>query len=585
MNKLFHTKSISLISRPIGVLSLLVCACLALSCGTKENEFYIPACGATKITFNPATGERISGPAEVELDSIPNTKPEDLPDNESTRVNISDGLWRLTQDVRDDGEPDPNLDVRILISLPMQKRNELNEWLERIYDPQSEVYLNFMSASCFTAEHGATAQSISMVRAFLIRHGLSVDRIAANRLLMIASGPLKNVESAFQFTGHHVTRVQRPDFATEGTVSVPDWLSPHIAGFLAMQDNRTNSTPRDDEKPIENSVYESGVTPFDLADVYGIRPLYNAGYDGRGQSIAVVVGWDSRRSDVASYFAGYGIDRAGSIDWRYVDAIPELYAGETTIDIEMAGGAAPGADLIVYLGADNTDFSLTWAINEAIGEGRASILTYSYSHQEVITAWELQQMQSQSARIGAALGITFFAASGDSRNVDNPSNSSWVTAVGATYLIIDENGERVAERDTAFGGLGRSALFSKPEWQRTIDPESDRRAVVDLALHCNPFPEEDALSGYIFGKWLVTGGTSLAAPMMAGYMAVLNQARGEKGQLGFINRALYTNPELQATFYDVTEGVIDGLNRADVGWDLATGWGAPYMEKWLETIP
>lgn len=570
---------------PVFVGAVLLAGLLSCEQNTEPEAYYHPACGAAKIILDPATGVRTGAPPEAQPEPIPDIRPEDLPDDESVRVEIPDGLWRMHQDVIDEGYTSPDKAVRILISLPMRKREELNQWLERVYNPASEVYLNFISASCFTAEHGPSAESVAIVTAWLKRHGFEIRGVATNRMLLIAAGTVQKVEETFGFKSRRVTRVQRLDFAAKGNLSVPDWLYPHIDTFIAMQSDRTNTEKRDDEREVVNKPYDRGVTPWKLAKTYGVQPLYDQGYDGRGQTIAVVVGWDARRSDIASYFTSYGIERAGDIEWKYVDAIPHLYSGETTIDIQMAGGAAPGADLIVYLGADNTDFSLTWAINEAVGEGRSDLITYSYSHQEVITAWQLQAMQSLAARIAAAQGITFLAASGDSRNVDNPPNSPWVTAVGATFLVIDENGDRVIEQDTTFGGLGRSALFAKPEWQRSVDPASDRRATVDLALHCNPFPDEHALTGYIYGRWLVTGGTSLAAPMLAGYLAVVNQARGEKGQLGFINRTLYTNRELQATFFDVTDGMVASLNRATVGWDFATGWGSPRLDRWVDVIP
>jgi len=76
------------------------------------------------------------------------------------------------------------------------------------------------------------------------------------------------------------------------------------------------------------------------------------------------------------------------------------------------------------------------------------------------------------------------------------------------------------------------------------------------------------------------GGTSFAAPMWAGYMALVNQQAATLGQkpLGFLNPALYAlgnagGNGYAAAFHDISAGS-NGF-AAEVGYDLATGWGSP----------
>ena len=74
------------------------------------------------------------------------------------------------------------------------------------------------------------------------------------------------------------------------------------------------------------------------------------------------------------------------------------------------------------------------------------------------------------------------------------------------------------------------------------------------------------------------GGTSFAAPMWAGYLALVNQqsvANGNK-TLGFINPSLYTigdGSNYDTDFHDITSGS-NGYS-ATTAYDLATGWGSP----------
>ncbi|MGC2497598.1 MAG: hypothetical protein WA374_07635, partial [Acidobacteriaceae bacterium] len=74
------------------------------------------------------------------------------------------------------------------------------------------------------------------------------------------------------------------------------------------------------------------------------------------------------------------------------------------------------------------------------------------------------------------------------------------------------------------------------------------------------------------------GGTSFAAPMWAGFLALVNQQSVANGgtPLGFINPALYTLVEGSSyvtDFHDITSGS-NGYS-ATTGYDLVTGWGSP----------
>ncbi len=560
----------------VAVLCLFVC-----SCG-EEREY--PYCGAARITYGTKNGELLSSPPDVELDEIPELSSSELPSDSSDRVVVRDGLWRLTQDLKDLGEAESSDKIRLLISLPMRNVERLDSWLEKVYDPEAEEYLNFISASCITSMHAPRPESIARLAAYFRKYGMKINRISANRLMLLLEGTVEQAEAAFDFEAHRVIRVQRADFAARSDLSVPEWLAADIDAVLGIQDLPDNpQLPEDTYEPVIVP-YAGRVSPIQIRKVYGVLDYAEKGMVGQGQSIGIILGSICRESDLQSYFSSLGIERSGSFEWKFTDYPPTSFSLEAAIDIQLSGAIAPGADLIAYVAAGNRDFDLVWATNEAIGEGRVSVITYSFAHQEVIAAWELQEAYSRMAKLGAAQGISFFSASGDSRSVDTPSNSPWVTAVGSTYLTLDDDWERIKEIDAWFGGRGRSELFLKPDWQRSVDPESLRRSTVDLSLHCMANIQSDSFFVFSRGKWSVSGGTSLAAPLLAGMTAVVNQARGEKGRLGWINRTLYTNAELQKTFFDVTESWLPP-EEAEKGWDAGTGWGSPDMRAWVDVIP
>jgi len=104
---------------------------------------------------------------------------------------------------------------------------------------------------------------------------------------------------------------------------------------------------------------------------------------------------------------------------------------------------------------------------------------------------------------------------------------------------------------------------------------------VDVALNAD--------TGYwytMLGVHSPNTGTSFSAPVFAGLLTVVNGARASQGKpaMGWLNGLLYTTPQVQATFRDITE---DGTWRfaAGPGWDFPTGWGAPDAQGLLSTMP
>ncbi len=75
------------------------------------------------------------------------------------------------------------------------------------------------------------------------------------------------------------------------------------------------------------------------------------------------------------------------------------------------------------------------------------------------------------------------------------------------------------------------------------------------------------------------GGTSFAAPMWAGYLALVNQQAAVNGgaPVGFINPTIYAQnvtARYATDFHDTSSGV-SGSYSAVAGYDLVTGWGSP----------
>jgi subtilase family serine protease len=252
---------------------------------------------------------------------------------------------------------------------------------------------------------------------------------------------------------------------------------------------------------------------------------------------------------------------------------------ENTLDIETVGGCCPSSNLtiILYI-SPNTVQSLydcfNYALNTPVISGglsyKPTIISCSWGIPEVYVNTSFLKTFDTLLSTASARGINVCTASGDygsnngvggtSTNVDFPSSCPNVIAVGGTNLVCPNNiydGSTV-EKAWSNGGGAISRVYSKPSYQRTI--VASGRSVPDIALVADP------ATGVIFiinGSYYVYGGTSVAAPVCAGFFAAINTNK-------FANTVFYAN---KSGFNDILIGS-NGAYSAQIGHDNCTGLGS-----------
>lgn len=315
------------------------------------------------------------------------------------------------------------------------------------------------------------------------------------------------------------------------------------------------------------------------------------------------------------------------------------------MDIEIAGAIAPGAEIDVYF-ANQTLWGWRAAIHAAAAvrdhsdpapvrsDGRppqrATVLGFSWGAPETQPSGNGKDQVDLALQKAAQRGVTVCCASGDlgslcvdpagnsgfqdEANVSFPASSPFVLACGGTTIRgkreLSWNNPRWKRSPMATGG-GVSGYFPRPGWQagcnvprhRAIGKawlrdDADRavwvgRGVPDVAGNA------DALSGYelhVGGRRAIGGGTSAAAPLWAGLIALLNERLSRLAPhpitLGFVNPLLYRRELAMALrdVYDRGDNRLPGTAaevaffRSDHGWDPCTGLGVPDGEKLLAAL-
>jgi len=260
---------------------------------------------------------------------------------------------------------------------------------------------------------------------------------------------------------------------------------------------------------------------------------------------------------------------------------------EVSLDIEVAIAMAPGlSEVIVYEGADWHDL-----LNRMADDNLAKQLSCSW----YIFAGAPDPVADQIWEQMAIQGQSFFNASGDSGAyggpIDFPGDSPYITQVGgSTLTTAGPGGDYVSETvwnwnngDASSGGV--STYYSIPSWQARVDMSNNlgsttMRNTPDVALTA------DNVYVRVDGWDEDEGGTSCAAPLWAGFTALINEQAAANGRppMGFINPQIYALG-LEASYTMGLHAITTGSNvppystsgkfPAVPGYDLCTGWGSP----------
>ena len=220
------------------------------------------------------------------------------------------------------------------------------------------------------------------------------------------------------------------------------------------------------------------------------------------------------------------------------------------------------------------------------------VISYSYGKAE----FPSQINQESAIQTLTALGVTLIASIGDSGYGSSgtpewPASSAYVLSVGGTTMAVS-GGVVVGESAWEGSAGGVSVYTLRPSYQNyfTTNVTNTHRTCPDVAaladnFYCYLGGNSSTAAGSCSGQCLC-GGTSIAAPMWAGVIALLNSVTLTycNTTLGFVNPLLYTMADnCSGCFHDITTGSSNGHN-ATVGYDLLTGLGTPNvaaMQAWL----
>ncbi len=532
---------------------------------------------------------------------------------------------------------DSGAQLTLSVVLGLHNQAALEKLLAAQQDPTSPKYHRWLSTAEFNQRFGPTAAQINTVKKWLADAGFAIAKVDQRSRTITAKGSVGTAEAALATEivtdGSSFGNTSDPSVPAELTGLIVDIqgldnmrkavpaglhrtssIRPAIVHsatevILAMADAADPSTS-DQNAATSPGVSFGGSTafgPFDIETFYNEAPLISAGNSGTASPDCVALAEDSDYLDSAPTlfdsdfgFPAMNITRVlpgGSSPGRTGDET------EAQLDIDYAHATAPATPIHVYV-----DGNLYGSISSAISDNVCGALSISFIYCSSSSSFftGLDSLFSQAAAQGqsvfissgdwGAAGLNSSCAVGTSLNPSEMAASPHVTAVGGTQFSpqYDGSGNDTSVIGVAPGGIeaawnssggGVSNVFSKPSWQ-TGTLNDNKRDIPDISMIAwspGVFIGADSSGTPIIQCcW---GGTSLSAPLWAGYSRAVASQTGH-ARLGLINPTTYALANAGAAangLIDVTSGNnsyngVTGYN-AGPGYDLVTGWGSPDMAK------
>ncbi len=553
------------------------------------------------------------------------------------------------------GPEDPAKMIDVSIWLKPHNRGQLDALAQKLYDRNSASFRHFITRDQFSKSFAPTAAEAATVKKFMESHNLKVSRIGPDNFFVRATGSVSDVQSAFhvQLNNYEVRgktiRANASDPFVEGEASAlvasVSGLDSGVFEHPAMQrptaipskrsnavvpaaaaapagnlfssvcflgpETETFSTNNDGSFPIGTytgkklnmqSLTSNGCayTPPSIQTAFNLTGLYNEGFDGSGQTIAILdwCGSLTITQDANAFSKRFGLPPLTPSNFQIIYTPTQSLCEATdqveiNLDVEWAHAIAPGANinLIVPPSASFQD------VNEgeftAVNYGLGNVLSGSYGSVEAFTPASELANENLISEIAAVEGISTNFATGDDGDytvfgippsVNAPADSPWATAVGGSTLALNSSNQIlwqagwgnnetllaeeffIPDPPEAFGfngGAGGGASgcatqdasgdclagFPKPAFQKALPGKV--RMLPDVSWLADPFTGA-AIAISIPGQvpelvYQVWGGTSLATPMFSALWAIANQEAG--APLGDAAPYMYSMPA--GTIYDI----------------------------------
>ncbi|KAF8146054.1 peptidase S8/S53 domain-containing protein, partial [Mycena galopus ATCC 62051] len=486
--------------------------------------------------------------------------------------------------------------IELLIAVVQSNISELAKLVDAVSFPSSPSYGQYITPAEVAEYVKPPADSLSAVKDFFTPNVASIESFSPAGDILKVSLTVEQAERIFNtkfntynYSGTGQEMIRALNYSLPSTIQqhilyvhpIISFTPPprHASQSPVYKRKATLNRRQGDLAPCEDIA-----RPFCIQEFYGIP---NTTISGSKTNSIGVAGYNLASG--GTFLNEFRPDIAGNtFSLALLNGAENLQDNsgglEGQIDIQYTVGVA-GNVPTMYVLDENPDgdaaSSYLDTINWLLSRKRPpTVFSTSYANEES----EMTQSVAKSVCNGymqlAAIGISMIFASGDGGAADNdfgctsfvpmfPSTCPYITSVGGTFF----------QPPTAFvsSAGGFSNYFPVPSYQ-AADTSAYLASIGDeYSGMYNPsgrgFPDVAAeWEVYIVNGVTSIGGTSIASPVFASFIALVNDRLIAAGKpvLGFLNPVLYSIGK--GGLDDVTIGQSSGCSGSTGGWNATTGW-------------
>ncbi|MCL4331907.1 MAG: S53 family peptidase, partial [Candidatus Thermoplasmatota archaeon] len=526
--------------------------------------------------------------------------------------------------------------ANVVVTLHYRNTQGLNSFLSALQNPNSPLYHKYLSRQQFINTYSPTSTEYFSYVSYFLKEGFAV-KTYGDRTSMVLTGKLALFESVFHTKLATFSGSSGKYYAPISQMYLSVGSAGEISSVVGL-----------------NTGYNAHIAPLftgsgsgqllygaDMQAAYQLSKIFSSKGYPTGETIATIL-WSGTSSsgasvapfvpsDVQHYLstntpAGeprstvYGYPILGAPAPGPSAANDNSQANyESTLDLEMAGSTAPGANVVEVYGPAASTSDLDQAFAAILNPSYNTSVDNALSHVVAISnSWggtdSNDSTWMQYEQQAAARGITVLASSGDNGNSGGkvapsfPATMSYngfgTLAVGGTAMQLTGSTSTTGSGTTGISTQsvwyntpssgdgsqgGVSSIFPEPSWQKH---SSDANSVITGASSTTgvssgrgtPDVAGDGANMEIYitysgsTSYQELWGTSVASPLTAGVIADMNLMLGSNE--GFINPELYrlAQKEVNGTLsnhplYFVSNGSNGAFSAAN-GYSLAVGWGS-----------
>jgi hypothetical protein len=468
--------------------------------------------GLTAQSFTPTT--RI-------VDKIDESQLTTLRGNTHPYANAKNDHGRVSPDL-------PMTDLILVLSRDPAQQAAFEQFVASQYDSTSPNFHKWLTPRQIGENFGPSETDIATITNWLTGHGFTVDEVPSDHMSIRFSGKASQVESAFHTEMHnlevkgveHIGNTSDPQIpaalasAVTGVKALHNFFPQplHHLGSAVSRDAATKKWKRNasasNVRPLFGiSVPASGnneaylvedLAPYDFATIYNVLPLWNAGTDGTGQTIAIAGTSSINLTDVSNFRNEFGLPTTNSYNTPILQSgnsqpltmctttsttayctINDLV--ENTLDVEWSGAVAKNAQIILVASsqASSSDDTLYDSESYIVHNLTAHIMNVSYGECELYMGTAGNVEYYNLWQTAYAEGIAVFVASGDSgaascdQGYDSQYGVPWPAEYGLSVSGLASTPYNVAVGGTDFNWCSLLTIWNggectpAPYWNST----------------------------------------------------------------------------------------------------------------------